>query len=234
MTASSSSPASPAAHASPASRSSRDTILARVRDALAPIAERAAYPEFPDDVAVSPAIASALTGPDADLWRAFSERAKLVHGTPLAGGPAALAAWLREKKLTHGYCDPVLLAQFAPALTAPPPGAEPITLETTFDRTRVDDYQFGITRALAAIAETGSLVLGDLTTSSRLAALAPWVHIATLTRAQLHATVTDAIAAFPDDPNLIWCTGPSRTADVEGILIEGVHGPGEQIALLMD
>ena len=35
-----------------------------------------------------------------------------------------------------------------------------------------------------------------------------------------------------DSPNIMWCTGPSKTADVEGILIEGVHGPGEQIALL--
>jgi L-lactate dehydrogenase complex protein LldG len=43
----------------------------------------------------------------------------------------------------------------------------------------------------------------------------------------------DAIAAFGESPNIIWCTGPSKTADVEGILIEGVHGPGEQIALLV-
>jgi L-lactate dehydrogenase complex protein LldG len=27
-------------------------------------------------------------------------------------------------------------------------------------------------------------------------------------------------------------SGPSQTADVEGILIRGVHGPGEQICLL--
>ena len=46
-------------------------------------------------------------------------------------------------------------------------------------------------------------------------------------------TIPDAIAAFGDSPNIIWCTGPSKTADVEGILIEGVHGPGEQIALLI-
>lgn len=46
-------------------------------------------------------------------------------------------------------------------------------------------------------------------------------------------TIPDAIAAFGDSPNIIWCTGPSKTADVEGILIEGVHGPGEQIALLV-
>jgi L-lactate dehydrogenase complex protein LldG len=28
-------------------------------------------------------------------------------------------------------------------------------------------------------------------------------------------------------------TGPSKTADVEGILIQGVHGPGMQIALIV-
>ncbi len=42
----------------------------------------------------------------------------------------------------------------------------------------------------------------------------------------------DGIAALGDDPNVIFCTGPSKTADVEGILIEGVHGPGEQVALI--
>jgi L-lactate dehydrogenase complex protein LldG len=206
---------------------SQETILARVRDALAPLKRRAAYPDFPDAVAVSPVLAPQLA-PGSDLWAAFADRARLVHGTPLEGGPRALAAWLREKKLVRGYCDPSLLPQFESALAA-----AGLAVETIFDRGRVDDYEFGITRAAAAIAETGSLVLSDATTSSRLAALAPWVHVATLTRDQIHATLADAIAALPDDPNLVWCTGPSRTADVEGILIEGVHGPGEQIALLL-
>jgi L-lactate dehydrogenase complex protein LldG len=207
--------------------SSRETILARVRDALAPLKQRAAYPDFPDAIAVSPALAPQLA-PGSDLWATFSARARLVHGTPLEGGPDALAAWLREKKLTRGYCDPALLPRFESALAA-----AGLAIETTFDRARVDDYEFGITRAAAAIAESGTLVLSDATTSSRLAALAPWVHVAALTRDQIHATLADAVAALGDDPNLIWCTGPSRTADVEGILIEGVHGPGEQIALLI-
>ena len=51
---------------------------------------------------------------------------------------------------------------------------------------------------------------------------------------RIHRHVADAIAALGDDPNVIWCTGPSKTADVEGILIEGVHGPGEQIALIVE
>ena len=54
-----------------------------------------------------------------------------------------------------------------------------------------------------------------------------------LARATLFSDLPQAVAALGDDPNIIWCTGPSKTADVEGILIEGVHGPGVQIALVV-
>ena len=101
------------------------------------------------------------------------------------------------------------------------------------DRERYDHYQFGITRACGAIAESGTLVLNDETTSDRLAALAPWVHIAVLERHELIRSIPEAVDRFGDSPNIVWATGPSKTADVEGILIEGVHGPGEQIALLL-
>jgi len=106
-------------------------------------------------------------------------------------------------------------------------------VETEFDRTRVDDYQFGITRAAGAIAETGTVILSDSITSRRLGALTPWVHVAVLRREQIFIDTPAAIAALPADPNVIWCTGPSKTADVEGILIEGVHGPGVQAVLLL-
>ena len=105
------------------------------------------------------------------------------------------------------------------------------TVETTYDRTRVDDYAFGITRAAGAIAESGTVILQDAGTSRRLGALTPWVHVTLFPREKLYATIPDALAELGPDPNTIWVTGPSKTADVEGILIEGVHGPGAQIAL---
>lgn len=43
-----------------------------------------------------------------------------------------------------------------------------------------------------------------------------------------------ARSALGGDPYGVWCTGPSKTADVEGLLIQGVHGPGEPIALIVD
>jgi L-lactate dehydrogenase complex protein LldG len=107
-----------------------------------------------------------------------------------------------------------------------------LSLRTSLDRGHIDDTRFGITRAAGAIAETGTLILTDAGTSTRLSALAPWIHIAVLDPNTIHAHVNDAIAALGDDPNVVWCTGPSKTADVEGILIEGVHGPGEQVALI--
>ena len=141
---------------------------------------------------------------------------------------AELADFLTTNGQRRGYCDPALYERVGAPLAA-----AGLTVETTYERDRYDDYQFGITRASGAIAESGSLILDDQRTSRRLAALSPWVHVAVLERSTIHRTIGDALAALGDSPNIIWVTGPSKTADVEGILIEGVHGPGEQIALVL-
>ncbi len=202
--------------------SDREKILFRVRAALTPLPQRAALPDWSAELVIMRQARGA-----ADAWALFAERLRGVNGTPLTAS-AELVALLEKNNWRHGYCDPALWPRLAPAFPAT------ITVETVFDRTRVDDYLFGLTRASAAIAETGTLVFTDADTSYRLAALTPWVHVAVLTRDQIFIDVPQAVAALPKDPNIIWCTGPSKTADVEGILIEGVHGPGIQVALLMD
>ena len=203
-------------------KNSREEILGRVRAALTPLANRAAYPEYAGDVAVM----KQLFADGRDLWPLFSERLTAVNGIALEH-PDALVAWLRERGHVHGYCDPALWPKLAPHFDVG------FNVETTYDRTRVDDYAFGITRAAGAIAETGTVILQDAGTSRRLGALTPWVHIALFPRDKLFATIPDALAELGSDPNTVWVTGPSKTADVEGILIEGVHGPGAQIALLL-
>lgn len=199
--------------------SSREKILGRVNAALAALPQRAAHPDFADKTATMPNL------PLGDTTALFKERLKLVNGVAFDDA-ASLVAWLKSAGHTRGYCDPALWPGLSAAF-----GPE-FKVETAFDRTCVDDYQFGITRSVGAIAETGSIILTDTGTSSRLGALAPWVHIAVVSKKQIHPDLASAVIALGDDPNVIWCTGPSKTADVEGILIQGVHGPGVQIALL--
>ena len=203
----------------------REIILSRVQGALAPLARRAALPAWDAELVGMRGARDAVDAVDA--WTLFAERLLRVNGTPLTSA-ADLVDLLERHDWRHGYCDPALWPTLASAFPAA------FTVETSFDRARVDDYQFGITRASAAIAETGTVVLTDNGTSSRLAALAPWVHVAVIARRQIVADIMEAVVALPDDPNVIWCTGPSKTADVEGILIEGVHGPGRQVVLLLD
>jgi L-lactate dehydrogenase complex protein LldG len=162
----------------------------------------------------------------ASRWALFKERTARVNGVALEGA-GALVQWLRSNNQLRGYCDPELWQYVGPAFD------QDFQVERIYDRTRVDDYLFGITRAAGAIAETGTVILSDRSTSYRLAALTPWVHIAAISPSQIHADVAQAVSALGSDPNVVWCTGPSKTADVEGILIQGVHGPGVQIGLLL-
>lgn len=201
---------------------SRNAIFAKIQSATAALKTKAPLPEY--DVAITHSRPK-LEG--SDLWEIFRRNFAAVHGRAMAAVDE-LADFLKSAKQLHGYCDPALFDRIGSKLAA-----AGLTMETTYDRSRYDDYQFGITRASGAIAESGTVILDDDRTSHRLAALSPWVHVAVLERSEIHRTISDAIAAFGDSPNIIWCTGPSKTADVEGILIEGVHGPGEQIALLI-
>lgn len=200
--------------------SSRETVFDNIRKTTGALKDKAPLPDY--DVSLTHS-QPRLEG--TDLWQIFSRNLTAVNGKAMESVDE-LAGFLKAGGYATGYCDPALMDTVGGKLAA-----TGLTVETTYDRARYDDYQFGITRATGAIAESGTLILDDLKTSHRLAALSPWVHVAVLEEGEIHRTISDAIAAFGDSPNIIWATGPSKTADVEGILIEGVHGPGEQIAL---
>lgn len=201
---------------------SRETILAKVKKATQGIAEKAEYPAYEVE-----ALHSAPRLEGTGLWEIFDRNFRAVNGKTMRS-LADVVTFLQSTQQTCGYCDPLLWDAVGKPLSD-----AGLTVETVYDRSQYDRYQFGITRATGAIAESGSLILDDNVTSDRLAALSPWTHIAVLVEASIHRTIPEAIAELGEAPNIIWATGPSKTADVEGILIEGVHGPGEQIALCL-
>ncbi|MFZ5893718.1 MAG: LutC/YkgG family protein [Myxococcota bacterium] len=199
----------------------RELVLSRIRQALASLPRRTPLPQFDAELMLSNYVKAPLT-----RIELFGQQLERAHGR-LYRQVDALVAFLRERRAFGGYVDPKLMPLLSPAFTPE------FTLNSEFAREQIDDYAFGITRATGGIAETGSVILTDRATSRRLAALAPWIHVAVLYEAELFLYLGEALASLGDDPNVIFCTGPSKTADVEGILIEGVHGPGEQIALVL-
>ena len=201
---------------------SRASIFAKIESATSALKTKAAYPDY--DMSLVHSLPK-LEGDD--LWEIFVRNFTCVNGKAMTS-TEQLIEFLKSNNQLHGYCDPALYDAIGSKLAA-----AGLVVEMEYDRNRYDVYQFGITRATGAIAESGSVIIDDHRTSNRLAALSPWVHVAVLERSEIHRSIPDGIAAFGDSPNIIWCTGPSKTADVEGILNEGVHGPGEQIALLI-
>lgn len=199
--------------------SDREKIFSAIREALAPLPHRTPKPEWEDAMVVCKP-----SGEFPSLKAQFVDKLEFTSGKCFKS-PAALADFLKQEGSTFGYCDPQLAAHFQ--------GFDGIEFETNYDDAKINDYTFGITRASAAIAESGTIVLKDADTSARLAALAPWIHIAVIAESDILASIPEAIARFGDDPSIIFATGPSKTADVEGILIEGVHGPGIQIAFIL-
>lgn len=95
----------------------------------------------------------------------------------------------------------------------------------------------GVTGALAGLADTGSLVLVSGSGRGRLASLLPPVHVALLPLASLYPSMAAFLAAHPgaarQASNLVFISGPSRTADIEKTLTLGVHGPRELHVVLL-
>ena len=98
-------------------------------------------------------------------------------------------------------------------------------------RDEIFDFDVGITRAQAAIAETGTLVLDSSRERNRLVSVVPPVHIAIVAASRIYATLADVLALLQSgkevSPAITFITGPSRTADIELTLTIGVHGPKE-------
>ncbi len=88
----------------------------------------------------------------------------------------------------------------------------------------------GITSADYALADTGSLVMIASPQEARMISLLPPAHIAVVPRARILTGLDELFSLLPHpadtSSSMVLITGPSRTADIEQILVRGVHGPG--------
>jgi L-lactate dehydrogenase complex protein LldG len=92
-------------------------------------------------------------------------------------------------------------------------------------------FAVGVTAVDFLVARTGSLVLSSATAGGRRLSVLPPFHIAIATTAQLVLSLDEVMKIYQrrGEANrssyATIITGPSRTSDIEKILVLGAHGP---------
>lgn len=156
-----------------------------------------------------------------------------------AADPAEAKAKLAELAAREGWKK---LALHAGELVAPACEGLAVTTLRADEPYNVDDLETcdaGVSECEALIAQTGSVMVTSRTNGGRALSVLPPHHVILARRDQLVADLTDAFArlraacgqSFPSMISFI--TGPSRTGDIERILVLGAHGPKKLTVILI-
>lgn len=120
-------------------------------------------------------------------------------------------------------------------------GLEVLTPEDVFWRERLAEAGVGVTGAIAAAAASGTVGIACGPLAPRATSLVPPAHICLVGRDTMVEDIAEAVrrciptGADNDLPsNLVWVSGPSRSADLELVLTVGVHGPGSVDVIIVD
>ena len=115
------------------------------------------------------------------------------------------------------------------------------SLTVAFGRAEGNDH-VGVSEAFAGIAETGTLMLLSGADNPATLSFLPDTHIVVLNSSRIVGAYEDGWALLRAEngetgfmPRSVnWITGPSRSADIELVLLLGVHGPRRLHILLID
>ena len=164
----------------------------------------------------------ALDGLNANTFNASTPEESISHVAGLLAGRAAIAS------------NSPLLAELG-IVSMPGVLSGVMDLETLREEAEV--RPIGITSADYALADTGTLVMLASVAEARLVSLLPPIHIALVPREKLLSGLDELLERVPKpaavSSSMVLITGPSRTADIEQILVRGVHGPGELHVVLL-
>jgi L-lactate dehydrogenase complex protein LldG len=178
-------------------------------------------------------------GPTFDDWvRAFqAASADLKTDFRLLAGAGEAAAELVRLRDALGWKR---VATHRGALNDPACqrlGGPTVLCEPGYDARELEQCDVGISECAALVAQTGSVVVDSRTCGGRALSVLPPHHVVLARRDQLLPDLPSALALIQrkyaaDSPSMISIiTGPSRTGDIERILVLGAHGP-RQLTIL--
>jgi L-lactate dehydrogenase complex protein LldG len=111
--------------------------------------------------------------------------------------------------------------------------------DVAYNVTDLESCDVGITECEALVAQTGSVLVTAHSAGGRALSVLPPHHVVLARCEQLIADLPDAFALLKKKygtnyPSFIsFITGPSRTGDIERILVLGAHGPKKLTIFLL-
>jgi L-lactate dehydrogenase complex protein LldG len=172
-----------------------------------------------------------------ELFAKLSEmlRTEFVDCSSIAVAAARVAQlahegnWTRLATHSAPLCDAVLKEARLDALR----------VDGGYDKHALEACDAGITECECLVAQTGSVCVTTRSSGGRALSVLPPHHIVIAARAQLLPDLTAAYELLAQKyadryPSFIsFITGPSRTGDIERILVLGAHGPKKLTVLLV-
>ncbi len=218
-------------------------LIARVRTALESPVESAR----PHQAAADTASPHAAAARRAELASAFAREFGAVRGEFLGihapekipAKAVELARTLKARVIAVGAgvtldFDPVRHALESARLTVVPMDTKK-SEDAPPLRDRIAQADLSVVEADAAIASTGTFAVVGTPASPASLTLTPAANLIIFRADRLHADLATAIAALGPEPfvknRVAMITGPSRTADIEKMIVLGVHGPRRLFAI---
>lgn len=211
--------------------SEREKIFERIREALSVEAHShngAGLPTTTEQRRVMPPVGATVE----EQLALFAKNASDLRATfKLVNGAGELTAAVRALRDSEGWKKVAshrgeLVESVTQSL-----GLPLLLTNSGYDKHELEQCDVGISECDALIAQTGTVVVTSKTAGGRALSVLPPHHVVVARREQL---VPDLPAAFAlmkqkhgaNFPSMIsFVTGPSRTGDIERILVLGAHGP---------
>jgi L-lactate dehydrogenase complex protein LldG len=231
----------------------RDSILARVREALRGGSSSSSFAKATKDEHVAESETQLADGssevrqllpkvPDdfAGQVALFAERSESLKTEFLScADEAAAAAQLNLLSNREGWESVAVPADSEIRALLTDVSITKLEVSRSTVKTDLEKVSAGITGCDALIAQTGSVLLTAKSGGGRALSVLPGHHVVIATASQL---VPDLPAAFellerryaPNFPSFMtFITGPSRTGDIERVLVLGAHGPRKLTVIMV-
>lgn len=211
--------------------SERENIFARIQEALA-LKAHAHHGQGLPTIAEQRQVMPAVGATTEEQFALFAKNASDLKATfKLVKDEAELRAELKALATAGKWQRVATHDGSAAQASTKALGLPTIVTMDGYDKHELEKCDAGISECDALIAQTGTVLVTSRSAGGRALSCLPPHHVVIARREQMVADLPAAMALVKQKyagnfPSMIsFITGPSRTGDIERILVLGAHGP---------